>query len=249
MGGFKKNKWLKDLSKQLHMIGARDFLGWLYGPPKEVNQGIGVAMTSLYRAIKFVSFEMKTRVLHPSDNPTVEHMNDISSREVAIIELDHEIERHTHGEYATPTNTDNMSVLDEKLLNLYNQSELCNTIAEQYYPLDDKRMGKKAMKYLMKVIWTAHIFVANNFNHAELEYFTANESESESESDNYMDGESESDSDSVRSSDIDSDTDSEGESESVRSSDIKSDSDSDSDLSVQRVNNGPQKRQAGPWAL
>jgi hypothetical protein len=138
----------------------------------------------LYSAVKFIAGRMLSRVWHPSQGSS-DIVNDpfvsarLRSQSINIMRVETVVNRLENWLKMTSNmglNGDkririehirNISEVDSAVIGLYAESAVCVKLAEEYYPDDDEGKWKPMVYEYMAILWTAHLYIQNNYTQRE----------------------------------------------------------------------------------
>ena len=171
---YTKDTWLNDAYRTIPIAGQKEYRDWFkYLAPdilrNEVGKDTGI-LCQMYRVVLFIASRMESRVLYPhqksDDRHTmIRHVKEAQRTNSAVLQLSLEIDKctDTYDMDRTVIHTPNMPEIDRKILNLYAEGQICIKIAEKYYAGDDEALWKPMFDRLLKVLWTTHLFVSDNY--------------------------------------------------------------------------------------
>jgi len=122
-------------------------------------------LSSMYRVVLFIAGRMLSRVWHPSQGyyeskASNQHKRDLYRIILAVTQLRMEIEScEGQGWYLQVSHKDNIRAVDRRLMDLYAEGAVCIKLAEEYYAMDDETEWKPMFDGMMRVLWSAHVFI------------------------------------------------------------------------------------------
>ena len=185
--GYTTNAWFYDANCEDNLIPGellyREYLVSKTAEKKSLHlrdQHLGL----LYSALRFIARRMLSRVWHPSHGSSdIVHHASVSARlrsqsinvmRVEIVELNvtnwikMTSDMGLRGDSRIRIeDTGNIWKVDSAVIDLYAESAVCVKLAEEYYPYDDKGKWKPMVDEYMAVLWTAHLFIQNNYTERE----------------------------------------------------------------------------------
>jgi hypothetical protein len=176
-----EDQWFNDARGE-SKAGQKDYRDWFKFLAADILRNeIGKdteILCQMYRVVLFIASRMQSRVLHPqhkfnNSQTAIRHLEASRRINSVVLEL-----RRVIGECTDTDNMDrevvhtrNMRDIDKKILNLYAEGQICIKIAEKYYASDDKTLWKPMFDRLLKVLWTSHVFVQDNYIYKKTDEF------------------------------------------------------------------------------
>jgi len=122
-------------------------------------------LSYVYRVVLFIAGRMLSRVWHPSQGyyeseaPYL-HKRDLNRILLVVTQLRMEIEScKGQGWYLKVSHKNNIKAVDRILMDLYAEGAVCIKLAEEYYAMDDETQWKPKFHDMMRVLWSAHVFI------------------------------------------------------------------------------------------
>ena len=170
---YKINSWFNDEPSDHDYVGVQGKREYIEQLKFTRRGGIMIeeyakdtrALAGMYRMVLYIADRMLSRVWHPSEGiytPSVStcHPEDMDRIVSAVTRLQMEIKScKEYGWYLKVKHVKNVRSVDDKLMDVYAQGQLCMRIAEKHYPADDATEWKPEFNDMMGLLWVAHMFI------------------------------------------------------------------------------------------
>jgi hypothetical protein len=169
--GYQKDLWFHDIPTDVvNQRSEKDYnthLKLLMGGHTffEPNARDSPVLGAMYRVVLFIAGRMLSRVWHPSEGYYEIKASDLHKRDLnrillVVTQLRMEIEScKGQGWHLEVSHTNNIKAVDRILMDLYAEGAVCIKLAEEYYAMDDETQWKPKFHDMMRVLWSAHVFI------------------------------------------------------------------------------------------